>query len=312
MSASILPLWLGFRYPAVGASRGIAALRLLLGLPLGLAALGCSGPAFSSGNGSGSADTLRIATFNIQVFGQSKANKPDVMRQLVDLIRQYDVVAIQEIKDASGETPQRLLDAINDTGGDFYDLLLSPRTGVQPDDLSSQEQYAVVYRKSTLSALPGDTLFDDSASDLFQREPYITHLKARQGNFSFALIDIHTRPQSAVAEIDALHEVVQWAQGAYPGEDDFIVLGDYNAGCDYASPTQLDELEFRGPAYFWIVPDDNDSTVSLRTACAYDRIVTTASTQSEFTGNWDVDRAFTDSSVSDHWPVWAEFTTTER
>jgi hypothetical protein len=51
--------------------------------------------------------------------------------------------------------------------------------------------------------------------------------------------------------------------------------------------------------------------VSPNTACAYDRIVTTTATKGGFTGKWGVDRAFTDKAVSDHWPVWAEFKTSE-
>jgi hypothetical protein len=43
-------------------------------------------------------DTLSIATFNIQVFGQSKISKTDVMANVVTIIKNYDGVAIQEIR----------------------------------------------------------------------------------------------------------------------------------------------------------------------------------------------------------------------
>jgi hypothetical protein len=39
--------------------------------------------------------------------------------------------------------------------------------------------------------------------------------------------------------------------------------------------------------------------------------VTTVGTKAVFTGEWGVDRAFTDKAVSDHWPVWAEFNAQE-
>lgn len=262
--------------------------------------------AAAEGEGEG-ASTIKIATFNIKVFGKTKASKPEIMSQFAAIIRKYDVVAVQEIKDAAGTAPLLLLDAVNDGGDRTYSMLLSARSGVQPDDKSSQEQYAVLYDAAVLEALPGDRLFDDEGHDLFQREPYLAHLRARAGLFSFVLIGIHTRPESAIAEIGALHDVMEWARVIFPEEDDFIALGDYNAGCSYASPAQLDALELRGPSYFWIVPDDSDSNVSPNTACAYDRIVTTAATAGGFTGAWGVDRSFTDDAVSDHWPVWAEF-----
>lgn len=253
--------------------------------------------------------TIKIATFNIQVFGRTKAGKPEIMAQLVEIIRKYPVIAIQEIKDSTGQAPQALLDAVNNESGDKYAILLSPRTGLEPNDKSSQEQYAVLYDTQVVEALPGDRLFDDAAHDLFQREPYLTHLKVKSGGFTFVLIGIHTRPESAVEEIGSLDDVFTWAQTVFPDEGDFIALGDYNAGCSYASPAQLDALDLRGSNYFWIVPDTSDSNVSPNSACAYDRIVTTTATKDEFTGNWGVDQAFTDKAVSDHWPVWAEFRT---
>jgi endonuclease/exonuclease/phosphatase family metal-dependent hydrolase len=46
-------------------------------------------------------DTIKLASFNIQVFGRSKAAKAEVMEILAETIAQYDVIAIQEIRDKS-------------------------------------------------------------------------------------------------------------------------------------------------------------------------------------------------------------------
>ena len=43
-------------------------------------------------------DCIKVASFNIQIFGQSKINKPDVMDMLSRIIKRYDVVAIQEVR----------------------------------------------------------------------------------------------------------------------------------------------------------------------------------------------------------------------
>ena len=253
------------------------------------------------------APTIKIATFNVQVFGRTKAFKPDVMSRLIATIHKYDVVALQELKDASGEAPRLLLAALNRDAARSYAMLLSHRSGLEPDDARSQEQYAILYDTQVIEALAGERLFDDSARDLFQREPYLARLRTRAGSFSFVLMNIHTRPERAVAEIAALHDVFDWAKLAFPDEENFIALGDYNAACRYATPAELDSLSIRRPDYFWIVPDDSDSNVSPASACAYDRIVVTAATSRAFTGRWGVDRAFNDKLVSDHWPVWAEF-----
>ena len=43
-------------------------------------------------------DSLLIASFNIQVLGKSKMSKPGVVEVLAQVIRQFDIVAIQEVR----------------------------------------------------------------------------------------------------------------------------------------------------------------------------------------------------------------------
>ena len=277
------------------------AKRMMPGIVLALSVLVLSLPAHAQAQ-----DTIKIATFNIQIFGKSKSQKPEVMDTLAEIVRKYDVVAIQEIKNKPGDVPPAFKIKINEDGA-AYDFIISERTGKNPDDASSREQYAVYFDTAAVEVLDAGVLYDDSLSDHFQREPFVTHLKTKQGNFSFVLITIHTRPAAAVEEIAALELVIEWARGRYPEEDDFIALGDFNAGCDYASEDELDAIGLSGPQYVWIVPHSADTNLATSSQCAYDRIVTTWATESHFTEQWGVDQAFTDKKVSDHWPVWAEF-----
>ena len=52
-----------------------------------------------SAQASNSSETITIASFNIRIFGIAKAKKPDVMKVLAKTIAQYEIVAIQEIRD---------------------------------------------------------------------------------------------------------------------------------------------------------------------------------------------------------------------
>lgn len=248
---------------------------------------------------------IRVATFNIQIFGKTKAAKPEVMDILAGIIRQYTIVAVQEIKDVSNEVPQKFLEKIN-ADGSQYDMLVSLRTGRQGDDMDSQEQYAFYFNPAVIQAVDEGRLFDDADRDLFQREPFVARFRAVAGNLTFVLIAIHTAPESAIEEIAALDDVIAWARHVYPQEDDFIALGDFNASCDYAPPGSLDGLAIRGSTYTWIVPDDANTNLASED-CAYDRIIVTSGVIEDFTQAWGVDRAFTDKKVSDHWPVWVEF-----
>jgi endonuclease/exonuclease/phosphatase family metal-dependent hydrolase len=249
-------------------------------------------------------DTITVATFNIQIFGRAKRGKPDVMAVLVDVVRKYDIIAIQEIKEASGETPPAFLEAINADGGPDYAMVVSPPTGATASS-SAKEQYAFYFNTETIESLDEGALYPDPA-DAFVREPWVARFRAAGGSFSFVLLGVHTQPAAAVAEVGALHDAVTWARTRYAGEDDFIALGDFNASCSYASTAALDALALRGAEYSWIVPDDADTNLAAST-CAYDRIVVTAATDGDYSGQWGVDQAFTDTTVSDHWPVWAKF-----
>ena len=71
---------------------------------------------------------LRIATFNIQNFGKKKLRDDRIRRYLAGIVRKFDIVAVQEVSDASEETPLKFLDEVNSQGA-RYQVLLSERSG---------------------------------------------------------------------------------------------------------------------------------------------------------------------------------------
>ncbi len=253
-------------------------------------------------------EVARIATFNIKVFGKTKMGKPDVVTQLVDTVLQYDLVAIQEIKDIDETVPHNFLAELNNASGNFWNMSLSVRSGTQADDQSSQEQYAYYYNHSVFREIGEGELYNDSANDYFQREPYraqfeLLNASGNSSGFDFTLFTIHTKPASALAEIDALHEVIQSYQENDTTETDVILLGDLNADCSYATAQELWESPLRQPQYNWLVNDIADTTVSS-TDCAYDRIITLDDLNGRLVGSWGIDTSITNTSVSDHYPVW--------
>ena len=64
--------------------------------------------------------TIKIAAFNIQIFGKSKRAKPDVVDVLRKVVREFDVVLVQEIRDASQTTAPGTIDR---HGGWVYGFL---------------------------------------------------------------------------------------------------------------------------------------------------------------------------------------------
>ena len=249
----------------------------------------------------------RVATFNIKVFGKTKIAKPEVVAELVTIFERYDLVAVQEIKDIDEQVPYQFLDELNNNSSIDWKMVLSVRTGLQEDDQNSQEQYAYYYRSDVFISLDNGTLYNDSANDSFQREPLVSQfelidLTGNTTGFDFTLINIHTKPTEAVAEMEALQDVLNWSSETF-AENDQIILGDFNGDCSYASYQDLISLSISTANHTWIIPDDADTTVS-DSRCAYDRIVTTSDLDERLTGTWGVDMDISSSNVSDHRPVW--------
>lgn len=257
---------------------------------------------------------IKIASFNIQVFGKSKRQKKEVMDILVKTVRNFDIVAIQEFRDVTESTIPYFLDAINSVNGDKYSYIASPRLGRS----NQKENYAFYYNTRKIRYKNKQYVYIDQ-EDVFEREPHIASFQA--GNFNFTLVNIHTKPTDARREIQELEEVFEdtvinlKARGEVEPEeiDDIIILGDYNADGSYFSESIT--TGFRAKKYKWAIPDSADTTVASSSK-TYDRIVFRDSwTSEEHTGKWgvfnfteiyDLTMDFT-KKVSDHYPVYATF-----
>lgn len=250
-------------------------------------------------------NSLLISSFNIQVLGKSKMSKPGMPQALASIIRNFDVVAIQEVRAKDDDILPELVSAIN-ADGSQYRFVIGPRLG----RTASTEQYAFVFNASTVEHDPSSVGTINDPSDVLHREPLVTRFRARTQSpaqaFTFWLVNVHTDPDEVAQEVDALADVFHVMRSALPDEDDVILLGDFNA-----SETQLGRLG-QYPGIRWAV---NGVMTNTRQTKAYDNIVFHGQATSEYTGRWgvvDLESALGISreaalTVSDHLPVWAEF-----
>ena len=251
--------------------------------------------------------TIKIASFNIKDFGKKKAAKPKVMQVLAETIRQFDIVAIQEIQDKCGTAFNKLVNAL----GMNYDYIISDRVGRSSH---SQEQYAYIYRTHTIT--PGEfrCTFNDTEG-LFCRDPFIARFQAKDGNFDFMLITVHTPPKKPEAsqEINALPKVVQAVKRCFPNEGDFIILGDLNADCAYFDENDI-TIPFPRDEFTVLIKNHMVTNLGKK-PCTYDRIIITNQANEDCTRQSEVFRFDTEFSlnktqakdVSDHYPVWSSF-----
>ncbi|HUG70234.1 MAG TPA: endonuclease/exonuclease/phosphatase family protein [Pirellulaceae bacterium] len=252
------------------------------------------------------ASTIRIASFNIQVFGTSKASKPHVMHILANVVRQFDIVAIQELRTTDESVMEGFLALINAQGGGGYRYIVGQRLG----RTSSKEQYVFVYDATRVDVDPQSVITVADPQDYLHREPTIARFQVRstsmQPGFSFILANIHTDPDETDTELDALADVFVSLQQNSWGEDDVILLGDLNVS--YQKLGRLGRL----PNIAYTVHGEPTNT---RGTQSYDNIVFDRLATREFTGTagiLNLQEAFGLSleqaiEVSDHWPIWAEF-----
>ena len=269
--------------------------------------------------------TILVASFNIQAFGQSKVENPWVLERLAAVIRQFDVVAIQEVRSKDTGTLPRLLQAINQTGVQ-YQYLIGPRLG----RTSSQEQYAYVYDSARIIASPQATytVLDGKPTgnttqevgipgqpDLLHREPFVARfvVKTLPQPFRFTMANVHTDPDEVKSEMDVLANVwngVRAFERMQANEDDLLMVGDFNA-----DPPRFGKLgQIAG-----IQPTIAGIPTNVRGTNLYDNIMHDAATTKEYTGRSGVlslmqffGLSVEDAlKLSDHHPIWAEYSAFE-
>jgi deoxyribonuclease-1-like protein len=271
----------------------------------GAVAAGSAEPSSDSPPPANTGATIRVASFNIQVFGETKLAKPEVMRVLADVVRRFDVVAIQEIRSTAQDVMPRFLAMIN-VDGASYDFVIGPRLGRTP----SKEQYAFIYNRSSIELVPGSVYTVDDPDDRLHREPLVAGFSVRgpppAQAFTFTLIDIHTDPDEVPKELNALDDVYRAVRDDGRHEDDIILLGDLNS--DDAHLGELGQMPY-------LLAAISKTPSNTRGTKLYDNILFDRRATTEFTGRSGVMNLMREynlsmhdaEQVSDHFPVWAEF-----
>lgn len=236
-------------------------------------------------------DDYLIGSFNIQIFGKKKSES-NVMPIIEEIIDDYDILAIQEVRDISGTAIQKLK---NIRG---YDVVASPRLGRS----SSKEQYIFFYSSRVV---PGKYKTFPDTNDVFEREPFAMEFTVDSQDI--VIIQVHIKPDDAEQEIRHLVDVVEWAK-TYMDNEDIYIMGDLNAGGVY-----FDSFGFLEENWEVLIKEDIDTTVYTDGCCAYDRILATKVDSKilevgvdrlteETKGDLELQKA-----LSDHYPIYFIF-----
>jgi len=282
-------------------------------------------------------DKITIASWNIQNFGKTKAINEETMALIATVLSQFDLIAVQEISNLYEKSdigcPRNenscpghkncglLLNALkkNLAGKDNkdYGFIFSPQV--------NDERYLFIYDRKKIRAMdsgklvldegdaPDMAVCDSRSKGAILRQPFYVTFKA--GDFDFTLVTAHTSPGRNIAELQALSSFYRRIQNMDSGQNDVILLGDLNADCRYLP--EKSHIDFKKPEFTWIIDNAQDTTIKTSTNCAYDRIVFTEATAEDYANSSGVFRfdeyyglsKKTALTISDHYPVWAEFYT---
>jgi len=220
---------------------------------------------------------LKIASWNIQIFGTTKANNPELMQFYENYVKQNDITLIQEIRDKSGIAFKKLCSNLEE-----YNCIESSRAGRS----SSKEQYGVIYRKNITLIKIKD--FNPDKKDRWERPPI--ELNFEYLNYTFRIYYIHIKPDEVSGELKYLEDITN-------NKGNTIIMGDLNADCKYYNQKKQNQFE----NWIWEISNTKDTTVS-KTNCAYDRIISNINASNEIIRT-KIYKVGINSSLSDHYPV---------
>ena len=260
-------------------------------------------------------DEIVIGSFNIRTFGTGKLNNPKVMDSIVKVARYFDVLAIQEVRSSDQTMIPRFVQMIN-SNGSRYQHVIGPRQGSR----RYYEQYVYIWNSDSVELIQKPWVVNNPNGKMV-RQPLVAMFRCRTPNvqdaFTFCLANVHTDPHHARSEVDELAGTFESLQYLYRRanvpEDDILMLGDFNL-----SPDRFRRF-LRNQNFHAAIPARVPT--NLAGDKNYDNIVFDLGHTREFSGKANVFNLMKPplnlkyseaSSVSDHFPVWAVFSTREN
>jgi deoxyribonuclease-1-like protein len=253
--------------------------------------------------------TIRIATFNLGPLDQNKISKPQVVNRLAQVIRRFDLVAVQDVQARNRAILAQLVEQVN-ADARHYNVVVPPDV-----DQDVVHQYsAFLFDRATIQVDPSTVYLVNDPAGRFRRPPLVASFRARGPDasqaFTFTLINVHTDPERAAVEVSLLADVFRAVRDNGRSEDDVILLGDL--GTDERHLGQMALVPNITCAVFGMPTTTRGTEIS-------DNILFDFRATKEFTGKSGVVDLMRELGLSmpetietaSHLPVWAEFSVYE-
>ncbi len=161
---------------------------------------------------------VKISSWNLQNFGKTKTETE--INFVADVLKEFDVVALQEIVSGFGGTQAvaKLADALNRKGAK-WDYVVSDPTESTP---YATERYAYLWKTARVKQA-GKGWLDQNYVAEIDREPYMMDFSF-EGEL-FTLVNFHAIPKKKQPETEIKY--FKFLPGKYPGKN-LVFLGDFN------------------------------------------------------------------------------------
>lgn len=212
-------------------------------------------------------DCFKICSYNIPNFNKAKSSNYKVIHTITMVLSRCDVSLLLHVQDPAAVTP--LKSALNRYSDHFkYESVSSKALG---KNLNDMQYYTFIYRIKTVSV----TGQHQSQNPAFVRPPFCLRLHSNRTvePEEFVLVPLHSEQSQAVQEMDALYDVFQEVVQKW-NNTNVMFLGDFHAGCAFMTRADKKDIRlFSNTSFSWLISDRQDTTVTDKTNCAYDRIV---------------------------------------
>ena len=170
-------------------------------------------------NAYGQQKIVSLLSWNLKDFGKSKNDGQ--IRQIAQVIRSFDLIAIQEVVAGYGgpQAVARLADELNRTG-QKWDYAISEVTS--GTSAHKSERYAFIWKVSRISCLSKPWL-EKQFGLLIEREPF--YGKFTSGKLTFTLVNYHAITKSRQPEREIKY--FKFLPDNYP-HDNLVFCGDFN------------------------------------------------------------------------------------
>ncbi len=183
---------------------------------------------------------LKVASWALDGFGPTKLASDLARKNLVRVVRQFDVIAVQQISSLQMDLVPRIIDAINESslggGAPLYDFVLGPPTG--PEDRG--EQMAILFNPARVRVDRTQTYTVADPDNQLTYDPLVAWFRAAEPSVSeawtFSLVNVRIDLSRAPREVALLGQLMKSVREDGRGEDDVVLAGLFQADDSYLLP----------------------------------------------------------------------------